>query len=103
MNEFARHAIKASEIVGKVLDGVEIPEQQRKTALQVLNGDVKERQAMSGKAARVIGLVRHVRAPETREEIALRALEELLPGSTRERLGGVPEFGGARGALPAAT
>ena len=105
MSQYERHAEKSHAIIGNVLDGKEVAEAQRKTALAVLSGDVKEKQAISGKAARVIGLVKHLRVRETREEIALAALAELLPGVVvvRERSGGAIDAGGAREALPATT
>ena len=82
MSSFDRHTERSHDIIAEVLDGKDtVTEAQRKTALAILSGDVKEKQAISGKAARVIGLVKHVRLPETREQIALTALRELLHGT----------------------
>ena len=76
-------ATKSLDITERVLNGKdEVPEQQRRTALSMISGQLKQQAVSNGKITQIISLTKlGVRDPAVRERIALTALEELLPQS----------------------
>lgn len=93
MMGFSQHSQKSHEIIADVLSGVEtVTEAQRKTALAMVSGALKERQVQNGHITQIISLTKlGVRDPNIREQIALTALRSLLPeGTVVMASGGVP-------------
>lgn len=66
-------------ITERVLNGEEVQETQRKTALSMLTTREKNAAGRNRAIVNVISLVKHVRSAAVREEAALTMLRQILP------------------------
>ena len=76
-----QQAALSLDVTERVLLGnAEVPENQRKTALALISGQLKQQQVANGRITQIISLTRlGIRDAHVREQVALAALREILP------------------------